>query len=184
NVSALHGQRGFAGATESLYRRFYRAYAWSLSLVLQHRFAMLGVFAAVIAGTVAMFIVVPKGFVPTEDIDSLSINLRAAQGTSFPEMSHAARQVAALIDQNPNVESFFVSTGGSVGSMNTARLNLNLVPRSERPVPARVVAQQLRSRLTRFPGLPAVGNDAASVPLGPGRNCAFNVPVQHPPPGP
>jgi len=178
NVSALHGQRGFAGATESLYRRFYRAYAWSLSLVLQHRFAMLGVFAAVIAGTVAMFIVVPKGFVPTEDIDSLSINLRAAQGTSFPEMSRAASQVAALIDRNPYVESFFVSTGGSVGSMNTARLNLNLVPRSERPVPARVVAQQLRSRLTRFPVLQAFVNEPTSLHIGHGGNSAYTVTVQ------
>ena len=41
---------------------------------------MLGVFVAVIIATVQMFNVVPKGFIPDQDNDSLFVNLRAAQG--------------------------------------------------------------------------------------------------------
>jgi hydrophobic/amphiphilic exporter-1 (mainly G- bacteria), HAE1 family len=178
NISALHAKAGFAGVMERLYSRLFRSYQWSLALVLRHRPAMLGVFAAVLAATAAMFAAVPKGFVPTEDTDSLSINMRAAQGTSFQEMSRAAAQVAAVIDKNPNVESFFVSTGGSVGSMNTARLNLNLVPRRERPVPARVVAQRLRNQLSRFPGFQAFVNEPTSLHIGHGGNSAYTFSVQ------
>ena len=45
--------------------------------------------------------------------------------------------------------------------MNTARLNVQLVPRRARPVTAAQVAQQLRPQLLSFPGLPRVRQPAA-----------------------
>src|SRR5262249_35988480 len=179
NISALHVKTGFAGAMESIYSRMYRGYEWSLGHVLRHRRLMLVVFVLVVAATFKMFTVVPKGFVPTEDIDSLMINLRAAQGTSFAEMSDSAKQVAAVIEKDPYVESFFVSTGGNFGSMNTARLNLNLVPRRQRPLAAGVLAQQLRARLIRFPGFQAFVNEPTALHIGGhGGNSAYNFTVQ------
>jgi len=178
NISALHAKTGFAGMMERLYNRLFGAYRWSLALVLRHRLAMIVVFALVVAATAEMFAVVPKGFVPTEDTDSLFINLRAAQGTSFPDMSAEAQRVSALIDKNPYVESLSVSTGGSVGSMNTARLNLNLVPRRERPLSASQLAQQLRQQLIHFPKFQAFVNEPTSLHIGHGGNSAYYLTVQ------
>jgi HAE1 family hydrophobic/amphiphilic exporter-1 len=178
NISALHAKTGFAGMMERLYNRLFGAYRWSLALVLRHRLAMIVVFALVVAATAEMFAVVPKGFVPTEDTDSLFINLRAAQGTSFPDMSAEAQRVSALIDKNPYVESLSVSTGGSVGSMNTARLNLNLVPRRERPLSASQLAQQLRQQLIHFPKFQAFVNEPTALHIGHGGNSAYYLTVQ------
>ena len=55
-------------------------------VVLRHRPVMLGVFVAVLAATVAMFEIVPKGFIPDQDNDSLNVNVQAAQGTSYYDM--------------------------------------------------------------------------------------------------
>jgi HAE1 family hydrophobic/amphiphilic exporter-1 len=178
NISALHVKTGFAGAMERLYTRLLHGYEWSLALVLRHRSAMLVVFALVVAATVEMFAVVPKGFVPLEDTDSLGINLRAAQGTSFEDMTRSSKQVASIVDRNPYVESFFVSTGGGVGSMNTARLNLNLVPRATRPLSSGAIAQQLREQLTHFPAFQAFVNEPTSLHIGHGGNSAYNLTVQ------
>jgi len=53
------------------------------------------------------------------------------------------------------VEDSFVTTGGSVGSMNTARLSVVLMPRGVRKLTAAQVAQQTRTQLARFPGFRA-----------------------------
>jgi hydrophobic/amphiphilic exporter-1 (mainly G- bacteria), HAE1 family len=140
---------------------------------------MLAVFVAVLAATVKMFLVVPKGFVPEEDNDSVNINLRAAQGTSFYEMVDWSKQVADIVNRNPYVDAFFVSTGGGFGSMNTARLNVQLLPRRERPIAAQEVAQQLRAQLIHFPAFQAYVNLPTSLHIGGhGGNSSYNLTVQ------
>ena len=72
----------------------FRVYEWSLGVVLRHRPVMLGVFVAVLAATVAMFEIVPKGFIPDQDNDSLNVNVQAAQGTSYYDMVQNVGKVA------------------------------------------------------------------------------------------
>src|SRR5216110_1564134 len=81
-LRVVHTKTGLAGFLDRAFDTLFSGYKWSLGVVLRHRFVMVIVFAAVMAGTVYMYGVVPKGFVPEQDNDSLSINLRAAQGTS------------------------------------------------------------------------------------------------------
>ena len=60
--------------------------------------------------------IVPKGFIPDQDNDSLNINLRAAQGTSFYDMvdvDAAGRRHRRARTRTST--SFFVSTGGGGG---------------------------------------------------------------------
>jgi hydrophobic/amphiphilic exporter-1 (mainly G- bacteria), HAE1 family len=178
NASAIHGKGAFARLMERVFAAMYRFYEWSLGLVLRHRVVMLLVFVAVLAGTVEMFIIVPKGFIPDQDNDTMNINLRAAQGTSYFEMVDDAKKVAELVRRNPNVDTFFVSTGGN-SSMNTARLNVQLVPRRQRALSAAQVVQQLRPQLSRFPGFQAFMNLPPAIQIG-GRqsNSAYNLTVE------
>jgi HAE1 family hydrophobic/amphiphilic exporter-1 len=179
NASSLHAKRGFGRLMEDLFNRLLRAYDRSLRLVLRHRAAMLVVYGGVIAATAWMFAVVPKGFVPDEDNDSVNINLRAAQGTSFYDMAAFSRQVADVVNRNPNVESFFVSTGGGFGSMNTARLNVQLLPRRRRARTAQEIAQDLRRALIRFPAFQAFVSLPTSLHIGGhGGNSSYNLTVQ------
>jgi hydrophobic/amphiphilic exporter-1 (mainly G- bacteria), HAE1 family len=178
-VDSLRVKGRLAGLIERLFNRVLHAYERSLGLVLRHRLVMLAVFVVVLVATVEMFAIIPKGFVPDQDNDSLNVNLRAAQGTSFYDMQQYARNVADVLRKNPYVDTFFVSTGGGFGSMNTARLNVQLVPRATRPVTAADVAQQIRPQLARFPGFRAFVSLPPALQIGGrGGNSTYNMTVQ------
>src|SRR5581483_9502970 len=98
---------------------------------------------------------------------------------SFYDMVAASTRVADVIKKNPYVDSFFVSTGGSVGSMYRARVNINLVPRAERPLSAQVIAQQLRDQIIHFPRFQADISLPPSLHIGGhGGNSSYNQTVQ------
>jgi hydrophobic/amphiphilic exporter-1 (mainly G- bacteria), HAE1 family len=179
NSAALHSKGRFARFMEAAFQGTFRGYRWSLGLALRHRRAMLGVFAAVLAGTIVMFGVVPKGFIPDQDNDSLNVNVQAAQGTSYYDMVRYLNRIAAIINANPYVDTFFASTGGGFGSMNTARLNVQLKPRRTRPFTAAQIAQQIRPAILRFPGFRAFVSLPPAIQIG-GRmgNSAYNLTVQ------
>jgi HAE1 family hydrophobic/amphiphilic exporter-1 len=151
-TASLHGKTGLAGFMERRFQNLLHLYEWSLGRVLRHRVVMLAVFVIVLVATVAMYRVVPKGFIPDQDNDQLNINLRAAQGTSYYEMATYAQRVADVVRRNPNIDSFMVSTGGGFGSMNQARFQVQLKPRRQRALTAAQVAQQLRPQIGRFSG--------------------------------
>ena len=178
-TAALHDERRLSHALEAVFRAMFRAYEWSLGLALRRRAVMLVVFAAVLVATVAMFRIVPKGFIPDQDNDSLNISVQAAQGTSYYDMVGCLKSLAAEIRANPNVDTFFASTGGGFGSMNMARLNLQLLPRKARAVPASEVARQLRARVLRFPGFRAFVSVPPALQIG-GRmgNSSYTLTVQ------
>jgi HAE1 family hydrophobic/amphiphilic exporter-1 len=180
-LRVVHTKKGFAGLLDRAFDRLFAGYRWSLRIVLRHRTAMLVVFLAVLAATVEMYQYVPKGFIPDQDNDTMNINLRAAQGTSFYEMADGARRVADIVRQNPYIDSFMVRTGGNggYGSQNSAQLQVNLTPRGSRPSSAQQIAQQLRRQLLSLPNYRAFVNIPASLQIG-GRvgNSGYSVTVQ------
>jgi HAE1 family hydrophobic/amphiphilic exporter-1 len=179
NVAALHAKGRFARVMERIFQRMFRTYEWSLALVLRHRVVMIVVFGAVLVSTARMYVVMPKGFIPDQDNDSLNVNVQAAQGTSYSDMVSYVGRIADVINRNPSVDTFFASTGGGFGSMNTARFNIQLVPRRTRALTSAQVAQQLRPRLLAFPGFRAFVSLPPSLQIG-GRmgNSAYNLTVQ------
>jgi HAE1 family hydrophobic/amphiphilic exporter-1 len=148
--------------------------------VLRHRLAMLVSFVAVLYGTVEMYGIVPKGFIPDTDNDTMNVFLRAAQGTSFYEMVDHVERVSQIITENPNVSAVLVNTGGGfAGGMNTGRMNVALVPRAERTLSATQIAQQMRGPLSQFPGFQAFVNVPAAIQIGGFQgNSAYNLMVQ------
>jgi HAE1 family hydrophobic/amphiphilic exporter-1 len=132
-----------------------------------------------------MYGVVPKGFIPDQDNDSMNINIRAAQGTSFYEMSTAATRVAEIVRRNPYIDSFMVRVGGGGsgygGSQNSAQLQVNLVPRATRPATAQQISQQLRRQLLSFPNFNVFVNLPSSLNIGARvGNSSYNVTVRSP----
>ncbi len=178
-VTALHAKGRIARTMEACFQFTFRADEWSLRGVLNHRPIVLGVFVAVLVATVMMFQIVPKGFIPDQDNDSLNINVQAAQGTSYYDMVEYTNKIAAIIQANPNVDTFFASTGGGFGSMNQARFNVQLKPRRQRKLTAAEIAQVIRPQLLRFPGFRAFVSLPPAIQIGgrPG-NSAYNLTVQ------
>ena len=182
-ASALHAKTGVGRGLESLFVVLRRGYEISLGWVLRHRPAMLATFVVVVIATVQMFRTIPKGFVPDQDDDEMNINVRAAQGTAFDDMMGYARRAGDIIQQNPNVDMTMVSSGG-MGAMNSARINVQLKPRADRPVTAAQVAADLRARISRFPGFQSFVNLPPAISIG-GRmsNSTYQLVVQALDPG-
>jgi hydrophobic/amphiphilic exporter-1 (mainly G- bacteria), HAE1 family len=181
-LRVVHSKKGFAGLMDRAFDRLLAGYDRSLQLVLRHRLAMILIFFAVLAATVHMFRIVPTGFIPDQDNDSMFVNLQAAQGTSFYDMSKWTQQVADIVIKNKYVDSFMASVGGpggSSGGANNGRINVQLVPRRQRDQTAQQIAQQIRPLLLRYPGFRGFVGLPPSLQIG-GRmgNQNFSIMMQ------
>ncbi len=143
-------------ATESVFNGMLHVYGSSLRWVLAHRPVMLAVFVSVLGATVYLYNVVPKGFIPETDNDNFSVSTEAAQGTSFYQMVKYQERVAQVLVQDPDIETFFTSTGGMGGyggPSSTGRFMVNLKPRRQREASVTDIVNRLRPKLSGFPGL-------------------------------
>ena len=132
-----------------------RFYDWTLQWVLRHRLATLVASFALLVVTVQLFMVIPKGFVPSEDTGQVIIFTESAQGTSFDDMVRHQQQLAAIVAQDPNVDGFrsSVGVGGVSATANSGTIFIRLKPRSERSLSADEVIQELRPKLSAVPGI-------------------------------
>jgi HAE1 family hydrophobic/amphiphilic exporter-1 len=183
-LRVVRTKQGFAGLMDRAFDALLHGYERSLLLVLRHRVAMLVVFVAVLGATVRMFGIIPTGFIPDQDNDSMFVNLQAAQGTSYYDMTKWTQQVADIVIRNKYVDSFLASVGGGPGgggdgSANNGRLMVQLVPRAQRDLSAQQIAQQLRPQLLRFPGFRGFVGLPPSLQIG-GRmgNQNFSIMMQ------
>src|SRR5580765_4897254 len=181
-LRVVHTKKGLAGLLDAAFDKLFNGYRWSLSVVLRHRFAMIVVFVVVLVGTVRMYGVVPKGFIPDQDNDMLFVNLQAAQGTSFYDMSGGALRAAEIIRRNPNVDSFVMNLNGGNGGgggSSSMQMPVQLVPRAERTLSAQQIALQLRPQLLRFPNFRGFVRIPPALQIGFGQgNSSYNVTVQ------
>ncbi len=141
--------------TERFFQGMLSTYRWSLEHCLEHRPAVMVVSVLTLFATGFLFWVVPKGFIPSEDTGQIIGFTEAAQEISFDSMKRHQQQVAAIIRQDPNIESFMssVGTGGASATGNTGRLGLMLKPRSQRTHSADEIVQGLRPKLASVPGI-------------------------------
>jgi HAE1 family hydrophobic/amphiphilic exporter-1 len=140
---------------ETIFDRTRDAYGASLRWVLNHRLVMLAAFVGVMAVTVNLYMTVPKGFIPDTDNDNFSVNVEAAQGTSYYQMVKYQQMVSSVLVQEPTIESFYSTTGGNFFGPSGAsgRLMVNMIPRRQRKDTVVDVVNRLRPRLSGFPGL-------------------------------
>jgi HAE1 family hydrophobic/amphiphilic exporter-1 len=131
---------------EALFVRWLRAYEWSLDIVLKHKAMMLLVIAGTLVGTVALYVVVPKGFFPIEDTGFIFSTVEGPSDVSFKAMLERQRAVADIVRKDPAVEyiQWTVGTGGPNPTNNQGRIFIALKPKKERGENATQVVQRLR----------------------------------------
>ncbi len=161
-------QSRFARATEGLFNRSLAFYERTLAWVMDHRRHALVFSAAILVGTAALWTIVPKGFIPSEDIDQLTGTTEAAEGTSFEAMVRHQQQVAAILQKDPNVAGFMsaVGAGGPGGIGNQGRLVVRLKPKHERNLSADQVARTLTPKLNAVPGMRVFLQNPPPVRIG------------------
>jgi hydrophobic/amphiphilic exporter-1 (mainly G- bacteria), HAE1 family len=150
-------QGWFYRTTERFFEGMLGMYDRSLQWVLRHRLVTLMSFFVVLAATGVLFVAIPKGFVPNQDTDQLAITTEAVQGTSFKQMAEYQREVAEIVNRDPDVESLVATVGGPAASVlggpNIGQLVVHLKPRSERPELVDALIERLRPQLASLPGI-------------------------------
>jgi HAE1 family hydrophobic/amphiphilic exporter-1 len=143
-------------------------YDWSLKGVLRHRLITLAASLIILVVTVHLLLVMPKGFLPSEDTGQISGSTEAAQGVSYQEMVRLQQQLATLVSQDPNIASFNSSVGGGPGGggMNSGNMFIRLKDRSERRLSADEVIQELRPKLTTIPGIRMFLQNPPAIRIG------------------
>jgi HAE1 family hydrophobic/amphiphilic exporter-1 len=148
--------------SERVYDRVLGAYARSLAWTMRHRRGTIVFSGAVLAGTIFLFVKVPKGFIPSEDTGMIQGTTEAAEGTSYEAMVTHQKQVAAILEKDPNVAEFMSSVGGG----NQARLFIHLKPRAERQLDADQVIRELQPKLSQVPGMRVFLQNPPSLRIG------------------
>jgi HAE1 family hydrophobic/amphiphilic exporter-1 len=152
---------------ERMFESWLRAYEWALDGVLARKAMMLVVTLATLAGTIALYIVVPKGFFPQEDTGFLSGVTEAATDTSFEAMTVRQKDLTDILSRDPAIEyiNSTVGAGGPNVTANYGRLFIALKPRKERDS-ATVVMARLRQKATQVPGMQAFFQGIQNLNIG------------------
>ena len=149
--------------SEKFFDGMLRGYDWSLQKVLRHKLATMTISVAVLAATVYLFEVIPKGFLPSEDTGQIQAQTEAAQGVSNPDMFKYMQELSAIVLESPYVNNFSANVNG--GSGNTGRMSIRMVPRSQRPHVDQII-QELRPKLAKVPGIQTYLQNPPPIRIG------------------
>jgi hydrophobe/amphiphile efflux-1 (HAE1) family protein len=158
-VVARWSERGF----DRLLAGYRRTLDWSL----RHQTAVLIVGVLTLAGTLGLYVVVPKGFLPRQDTGVLLAVTEAAQSASIPKLIGAQTKMAEIIRQDPAVTGVvsFVGAGTINTTPNTGRLTIALKPVGERD-PMDVVVARMQAATSGIPGITAFFQPVQDIQIG------------------
>jgi multidrug efflux pump len=162
-------ERGF----DAIARGYERSLAWAL----HHSFLMVLVFFATVALNVYLYIIVPKGFFPQQDVGMLQGGMQADQSTSFQSMRGKLTEFVEIVRQDPAVANVVAYTGG--GQRNGGFMFVVLKPLAERGISADAVNARLRTKVSRVPGASIFFSPVQDIRIG-GRsaNAAYQYTLQ------
>ncbi|MBI4475241.1 MAG: efflux RND transporter permease subunit, partial [Acidobacteria bacterium] len=129
------------------------AYDYTLRKALRHRFFTMTVAVLMLIGTIYIFVTMPGGFIPSQDLGFVFGITMAGQDISFESMSQRVKSVADIIYADPNAEnSAAFLMGGFLGS-NQGVVFSKLKPRDKRQLSADETIVALRPKLDQVPGV-------------------------------
>jgi HAE1 family hydrophobic/amphiphilic exporter-1 len=146
--------------TNTFYRTSEKFFTWlndlyrrTLEFVMRHRRITLLTSVLLTALTLVLFVVMPKGFMPTVDQGMAFGGTEAAQDVSFDEMVRLQEQVNAIVQKNPWIDSYGSGAPGFGGGQNQGFLFVNFKADKHRPSAATLLAQLQQELATKIPGL-------------------------------
>ncbi|BBP71046.1 acriflavine resistance protein B [Pseudomonas sp. Seg1] len=126
-------------------------YATSLDWVLRHRRLTLLSLIITVGVNVALYVVVPKTFMPQQDTGQLIGFVRGDDGLSFSVMQPKMETFRRAVLKDDAVESVAGFIGGTNGT-NNAFMLVRLKPIKERQLSAQKVIERLRKEMPKVAG--------------------------------
>ncbi len=148
-------QGAFYRWSQQLFDRTIEAYGRTLRWVLNHQPATLAVAIGTLVFTIALYIIVPKGFFPVQDTGAILGISEAAQSVSFPAMVERQQALARTILADPAVASLssFIGVDGTNTTLNSGRIQINLKPIAERRMSVQDVIFRLQGQVAGVEGI-------------------------------
>ncbi|HET6182900.1 MAG TPA: efflux RND transporter permease subunit [Acetobacteraceae bacterium] len=154
-------------ALESGFRAMLGLYRRTLAASLRHQPLMLALAVVTLAGTIGLYMIVPKGFLPEQDTGTVVAITEAAESASVSHLALLQNAAAARLRADPAVTSVisFVGAGTINATPNAGRLTIGLKPFGERPG-MHVLLPRLHAEIESVPGLAAWLQPVQDITLG------------------
>ena len=148
-------QGRFFKASERVFENIIAFYGRTLKFVLRFQTITLLVALATLVLTVFLYIVIPKGFFPTQDTGVIQGISQAPASISFAAMQQKQQELASIVLQDPAVESLssFIGADGTNTTLNSGRMSINLKPIADRNLSAADVIRRLQTKLKDVDGI-------------------------------
>jgi multidrug efflux pump len=153
---------------ENVFEAMHGFYRRTLDIVLRHQLLTLLVFFATMALSLYLYVIIPKGFFPTQDTGLITGFAEAGQDISPQEMGRLMIELGKVVAQDPDVAAVASAMGstGSAQTVNTGRFFIALKPRDERQSTAVDVINRLRPQIARLQGVSLVLQPAQDITVG------------------
>jgi multidrug efflux pump subunit AcrB len=161
---ARHGR--FYQWSERAFDATLHAYERGLDLALRWRLTTLAIFFATVGLSVYLFVIIPKGFFPQQDVGLISATSEAGQDISFAAMQQRQQALGDIVMADPDVASVAMNIGGSGRAGNNGNMFITLKPRDERGASAQQIIARLRPKLEKVEGARLFMQAAQDVRLG------------------
>ncbi|MGO9327936.1 MAG: efflux RND transporter permease subunit, partial [Steroidobacteraceae bacterium] len=131
------------------------AYARRLTWVLDHQRLTLYVAFGTLAVTALLYILIPKGFFPSQDTGLIQGVSEANESISYAAMADRQQALAAEILRDPDIASLssFIGIDGNNVTLNSGRFLINLKPRSARSTSVTDVIRRLQTETAGVSGI-------------------------------
>ncbi|MBY0341864.1 MAG: efflux RND transporter permease subunit, partial [Rhodocyclaceae bacterium] len=147
-------QSAFSRRMGALFDRIIARYGEMLTWVLERQRQTLLVALGTLVLTVLLYLVIPKGFFPTQDTGTLQAITEAPQSISFAAMSERQQALAAVILKDKDVAnlSSFIGVDGENATLNAGRMQITLKPIRERDSSAEII-RRIGKAAQEVPGI-------------------------------
>ncbi|MCX4161748.1 MULTISPECIES: efflux RND transporter permease subunit [Paraburkholderia] len=145
----------FERVSENLFNKTLNAYESGLRWVLDHQKLTLTVAVLTLALTGILYVVIPKGLFPVQDVGVIE-GLSVADNTvSYQAMAKRQSALAEAILKDPDVTSVtsYVGIDGTNTTLNNGRFLINLKQKDDRSLSAVEIARRLQQEVADVPGI-------------------------------
>ncbi|HEX7907527.1 MAG TPA: efflux RND transporter permease subunit [Paraburkholderia sp.] len=145
----------FERFSEGLFDKTLAAYERGLTWVLDHQTLTLVVALVTVALTAILYVVIPKGLFPVQDVGVIQGISVADNSVSYSAMVRRQSALADAILKDPDVVSLtsYVGIDGTNPTLNNGRFLINLRPRDDRSVTAEEIGRRIQQEVANVPGI-------------------------------
>jgi multidrug efflux pump len=145
----------FERISESLFNQTLAAYERGLRWVLRHQGLTLIVATITVGLTVILYIVIPKGLFPVQDVGVIQGISVADNSVSYQAMTERQMALANAILNDPDVTSLtsYVGIDGTNTTLNNGRFLINLKGVDDRSLTAQQIARRIQREVADIPGI-------------------------------